>query len=375
MPRGARVFSRSMSLVSRGAATGMVRCLVRLLSRVSPLLLAACVTRSASPPSSATTLATSPETATAAQPSAETAPPADEDVARAGTLVRLVHPGVAPRLAYAHAPVPGPEAALRVDVLRTSRETTTDAAGKLPALPFDLEVSKTFALRIQPGAEPSHPSCAVAAGMTDDDLWFTQGLQCSLGIDRTGAIDAVEMYTRDQQTGDDDDAGDGVLQTGPWFHDVRFTAAFLSLPWPTEAVGVGAKWRAHQLLRVDRAVVRRLLELELVSASPPRVRVRFVDTAVVPQLLGREPDAYRVLREVPKLETQLPAQKDPWDSGTRLEAFEHHGEGLIETMPGSTWIGSGELKTRAEHRVFYQGNGMRLTSTRQLDRTLHFDHK
>ena len=58
-----------------------------------------------------------------------------------------------------------------------------------------------------------------------------------------------------------------------------------------------------------------------------------------------------------------------------IEAFEHHGEGLLETMPGSTWIGSGELKTRAEHRVFYQGNGMRLTSTRQLDRTLHFDHK
>jgi hypothetical protein len=251
--------------------------------------------------------------------------PLPVELARSGLQLHVDDLGRAPRAVRTRTSLP-PRRTFQL------RSTTRESLFGPDPLTFDT----TFAIDLAAARGAEYP-CAVDAGAGENARWFTEGLDCAVTLGTARAVVAVRMLDRDQQTGDADDGGDAMASSGRYYQDVRWAAQWLSVPWPSEPLGVGARWRVDALFQADGIVAHRSIRVEFVAVD--RVTVRWNDRAPRQTVDPLAVPFHEVRGELPSA-PNLPASI----TLVHVRAV-HEGRGELDLVPGTSWVRAGSLTT------------------------------
>lgn len=263
---------------------------------------------------------------------------ANDELAQSGLRITLLTPGAAPRATRSHDGAP-PTFAFRVH----SSSPAADGAGADTRLAAD----RAHSIRLGPQKEGSY-TCTVDAGASQGARWFTEELDCAVTVGPAHAVTEVRMLDRDQQTGDDDDAGDAMAHGWQAYGDIRWSAQWLSLPWPAEPVGVGASWQVDVMLGTDGVLVRRSMRVTLTSAE--HVELDWTDLAPLQNVrrFMAPPWFHEICGGVEESSLSIGMLVGP-DAAPMFPEIaakaKHEGHGALDLVAGTTWLRAGTLTT------------------------------
>ncbi|MFW6869310.1 hypothetical protein ACOACQ_18115 [Nocardioides sp. CPCC 206347] len=188
-----------------------------------------------------------------ADPSAPTTATGDAPAPVAPAVVTLVEPGAAPRRVVA---LDVEEGHMETSTLELTSTTSVDFMSSPPiTVPMTIPFTSTVADVTDDGVtvEVVYGKATVAGGGLRKDaldqarkaLGYLDGVTARVGYDRSGAV-----TSRDVEVGDD--APDVV---GRILEDVVSQGSALAVAFPTEEIGVGARWKVASAISVGGSKV------------------------------------------------------------------------------------------------------------------------
>jgi hypothetical protein len=315
---------------------------------------------------------TAPQTPASSEPTGRRAgvlpEPTDEDLGR-GPLVRLLDEGSAPRRRVKIVPAAAQTVTLDSEA-KTLGQTTLPYSQKVP-------IGGTDRGRIVVQPEKDHVvRCTVDTGGEPMK-------ECSFQRSERGGITKISMLTL-EATGDDDLGGDGFVRHGA--HPIVFRAAvrFVSAPFPTDEIGVGARWEVWERVRVDHVWTRRHARytVAMLSESGAVLDLVLDETAGEQTIDSFEEMREQAVAELVKMKAQIPpglldgnltlspqvqeAMAQMRAAQPKLRSAKQHVEGKLEISFDKPLARNATLTSEATYSVEYAKFGEEGTVTRKI---------